>query len=179
LPESEYKESYKSLIQSLSLEDDNTDIEYTLYDMNQDDIPELIIRTGTCEADFKLSFYTYEDKIGLIPIGNNFSGFHIGFYVDKSTNKFCTIWSYMDEGGIVWYSFDGSYVSEFKRQDNIEYNLDNFENYDEIFAAYGDFEALSTTCCSILYNEDEWITYGNDDSTDSKTGIDYSMIDNY
>jgi hypothetical protein len=36
-------------------------IDYCLYDMNQDDIPELIIRTGTCEADFKLSFYTYEE----------------------------------------------------------------------------------------------------------------------
>lgn len=174
-----YKNLYKSLIQGFSLAGSDTisTIDYTLYDMNQDGIPELITKTGTCEADFKLSFYTYDDEIGLIPIGTDFQGFHIGFYIDRSTGQFCTKWGQMGVGGIAWYSFDGNSVSEFKRQDNIEYATPNvnFENYDDAYAPYGDFESLNTTYC--FYSWDEgWVTSENEDS---KAGIDYSMIDNY
>lgn len=36
---------------------------YSLYDMDENGVQELIIRTGTCEADYKYLFYTYDEKI--------------------------------------------------------------------------------------------------------------------
>lgn len=172
-----YKENYKSIITALSFNDSINTIEYTLYDMNVDGIPELVIKTGSCEADSKLSFYTYKENIGVIPIDNNFSGFHTAFYVDKESNSFCTHWGHMGVGGIAWYSFDGNSISETKRQDNIEYATPNatFENYDEAYAPYGDFESLDTAYCFKSWDQG-WMTAKNENSV---IGIDYSIIDNY
>lgn len=32
---------------------------YCIYDINKDDIPELIVKTGTCEADYKYEYFSY------------------------------------------------------------------------------------------------------------------------
>ncbi len=173
----EYKESYKSLITGLLYEDSITTIEYTLYDMNNDNIPELILRTGTCEADYKISFYTYKNNIGLIPVGTNFSGFHTAFYVDKSTNQLCTQWGQNGIGGIKWYDFDGETVKEVKSKNNIEYATENvkFDNYADAYTPYGDFESLNSSNCFLSWNKG-WIYYIDETLF---SGIDYSLIDNY
>lgn len=51
---------------------------YTVYDMNNDGIKELILETGTCEADYTYEFYTYRD--GLISLGEAHAG-HSGLYI--------------------------------------------------------------------------------------------------
>lgn len=172
-----YKENYKSIITALSFNDSINTIDYTLYDMNADGIPELVLKTGSCEADYKLSFYTYKENIGVLTIGDNFSGFHTTFYVDKASNSLCTQWGQMGVGGIAWYSFDGNSVSEFKRQDNIEYATPNvnFDNYDDAYAPYGDFSSLNTIYCFNSWDEG-WVTFENGNS---KAGVDLSLIDNY
>ncbi len=35
---------------------------YWLYDLNHDEIPELLIEYGTCEADYSLHFFTYKEE---------------------------------------------------------------------------------------------------------------------
>lgn len=54
----DYKEVYKSVIEKLSGYSNKTSINYTLFDMNDDNIPELITISGTCEADYILTFYS-------------------------------------------------------------------------------------------------------------------------
>lgn len=54
--------------------------EYFLYDINKDGIPELWIDKGTCEADRKLTIYTYldEELINIYEIGTSHTGYHKG-----------------------------------------------------------------------------------------------------
>lgn len=44
-------------------EDENVSCEYFLYDITKDGIPELWIKAGTCEADYILMVYTYENGL--------------------------------------------------------------------------------------------------------------------
>ena len=49
---------------------------YELSDLTGDEIPELIVKTGTCEADYKLVYYTYSKsttkKLGTTTGGHSF-----------------------------------------------------------------------------------------------------------
>lgn len=56
---------------------------YTVYDMNNDGIKELILETGTCEADYTYEFYTYRD--GLILLGEAHAG-HSGLYIPDDSD---------------------------------------------------------------------------------------------
>lgn len=167
------KETYKSIITSLSLTDPISTVDYTLYDMNGDSIPELIVKTGTCEADYKITFYTYREGTGLVCVGDGFSGFHSVYCVDKSSNSFCTEMGQMGVGAITWFAFDGENVTETKSQNDINYL--GLDNPDDAYAPYGDFENLKSANC---YNSlaGGWITYIGGEE---KSGIDFSLIDNY
>lgn len=49
--------AFKKKLESLAKD---SDCDYFLYDITENDIPELWIKTGTCEADYTLMVYTYE-----------------------------------------------------------------------------------------------------------------------
>ena len=53
--------------------------EYCVYDMNKDGIKELIVKTGTCEADYVYRFYSCE--YGKIITLGTFSGGSAGLYI--------------------------------------------------------------------------------------------------
>lgn len=149
-----YKQAYKDLITSLS---QNTNItnqfDYALYDMNQDSVPELIVKSGTCEADYKLSFYTYKNSEAIY-VSDNFNGGHSNFYIDQSSNQFCKQYAQMGGGKIEWYSFDGNTVTISNSVNNIQYAT--VEDIDAAFAAYGNFSRLETAHC--YYRTDGWHT---------------------
>lgn len=56
--------------------------QFCLYDMNLDGIPEFILKTGTCEADYWLTVYTMADG-ALVDCGG-LSGGHCVLYADGS-----------------------------------------------------------------------------------------------
>ncbi|MCI1269936.1 MAG: hypothetical protein LKG21_08635 [Ruminococcus sp.] len=169
-----YKQAYKDLITSLS---QNTNItnqfvfDYALYDMNQDSVPELIVKSGTCEGDYKLSFYTYKNSEAIC-VSDNFNGGHSNFYIDQSSNQFCKQYAQMGGGKIEWYSFDGNTVTISNSVDNIQYAT--VEDIDAAFAPYGNFSRLETAYC--YYRTDGWHTSSE---TQEVSGIDTSIIDNY
>ena len=67
------------------------------------------MKKGTCEADYKINFYTFKDnKVQLI--GADFSGFHNGFCFDINSNRFCTLGGHMDNGFIAWYTINNGKV---------------------------------------------------------------------
>lgn len=65
---------------------------YTINDIDKDGIKELIVLTGTCEADYVYRFYTYSD--GKIIFLGSMPGGHIGLYGCDGNGIF-GYWSHM------------------------------------------------------------------------------------
>lgn len=53
---------------------------YFLFDITGDGVPEVWIKSGSCEADYKLSVYTYDNGISVIQEGEEGDAGHSGFY---------------------------------------------------------------------------------------------------
>lgn len=66
---------------------------YFLFDITGDGIPELWIKSGSCEADYKLSVYTYNNGISVIEEGEDGDAGHSGFY--KGTNYILKVSGHM------------------------------------------------------------------------------------
>ncbi len=62
------------------------DVRYFIQDMNNDEIPELITITGTCEADFTTTFYTVKNHKAEV-IGKDLRGDHSSFKIDERTGR--------------------------------------------------------------------------------------------
>ena len=67
---------------------------YFLYDITQDEIPELWIIIGTCEAEKRLYVFTYKKGIECI---FQDSAFHTGYYQGK--DYVLALWTHMDYAG--------------------------------------------------------------------------------
>lgn len=63
----QYKEAYKQVVYQLFKENgikygySQYACHYSMFDMDSNGIPELFVKTGSCEADFKYQIYTYEN----------------------------------------------------------------------------------------------------------------------
>ena len=87
-----------------------TVIDYIRFDMDHDGVDELIINTGSTDADRSICFYTFRYNTVQL-IGYNFSGAHVFNYVcDNSTQQLVTEWEDNGRGGAAWYHYDGSSV---------------------------------------------------------------------
>jgi hypothetical protein len=179
------KYAYMQKIDELSKNTESLNtIDYCLFDMNTDGIPELIVKTGTCEADYTITFYTYKNN-AITVVGDGFSGGHSSFCYDSDTKQFCTKYGQMGVGGIEWYAFDGNTVTLTNSVYNIEYDTleVHFDNYDDAYAPYGTFSGIETAYC--WYWDGEWITSYYTPAADGSyatteySGIDYSLIDNH
>lgn len=76
-------------------------IEYFMYDITGDSIPELWLKTGTCEADYKLEVFGYVNG-RLRNLLSKYVG-HTEFYVEDGTVNSNT--SHMGEGEICIYRY--------------------------------------------------------------------------
>ena len=112
--------------------------QYFLYDMNQDEIPEFILRTGNCEAAYMYTVYTIvEGK--LINCGE-LSGSHSSLYSSDGTGKFVRYEGQMGVYHIDVSTLDGTTLKTEKIADgalDYEKNEDypKLEQYN-----YGDFD---------------------------------------
>lgn len=152
------------------------DVEYLLYDMNSDGTPELILKYGTCEADYVIDFYTYKNS-SITKVGSGFSGFHTSFYEDTDNKQLVTEWGQQGVGGISWYQFDGSSVTCSKKVDSIYYNVVGEE--EDSFDNYGNFKDLyDDTTYMYCFGDNTWSITVSRSSYDSSE-MDFSMINNY
>ena len=71
------RDEYIRLLSANTITGSDYDEGYFLYDIDNNGIPELWIKNGTCEADYVLHVYTYKD--GIKKIGELWAG-HIGGY---------------------------------------------------------------------------------------------------
>lgn len=125
----EYKTVYKELLDELRFETEGIDdVRYFIQDMNNDEIPELITITGTCEADFTTTFYTIKYHKAEV-IGEDFRGDHSFFEIDERTGSFCIESCWNGVGSVVSYVYDGVSVKEGKSIKDLSYMYDDeYEN---------------------------------------------------
>lgn len=53
--------------------------EYYIYDLDRNGIPEMLVRIGSCEADYQGCFYTYDESKGVVELGKVWLG-HTSVY---------------------------------------------------------------------------------------------------
>jgi len=72
---------------------------YALADINRDGVEDLITRVGTCEADFKLTFYVYDSAQNKIRKSGTAAGGHTAIYINTS-DKSVYLW-YQQMGYVI------------------------------------------------------------------------------
>jgi len=73
------KNAYRKILSELAKADTDGNCYYFLYDITEDDIPELWVVAGTCEADMTLYVYTYKDRlVKFYETGAFHSNYYIG-----------------------------------------------------------------------------------------------------
>ncbi|MCM1133362.1 MAG: leucine-rich repeat protein [Ruminococcus flavefaciens] len=157
---SDFEYPYKKTLIDLMYFGDSTYIEYWIYDIDKDNVPELITKTGTCEADYVISFYKYQN--GKAVLFDSMGGGHLSFAVDVDNNQLCYKYAHMGDGCIKWLSSDGNSVSVDKTAD-VGYDYDKSAYK---WSDYGSFETLESSSSSVIshYWENE---------------LDMSLIKNY
>ena len=72
--------------------------EYTLYDIDKDGVPELIVKIGTCEADYRGEIYTFSASRAQLVCDDLGLG-HSGLYTDPGRNGLILMGGHM---GYAW-----------------------------------------------------------------------------
>lgn len=144
--------------------------EISLYDMNNDGIPELIEKTGTCEADYIYNFITYRDGT-VVNIGSDGAG-HSSLYKDNETGQLCKRYGQNGIGGIVWYISDG-YTVDMKESEQIKFGTTDVDND---FAVLGSFSKIDSSYNFKTIGELDWKHLSGNDLIE---GFDLSIFDRY
>lgn len=156
-----------------TLEDINL-IEISVFDMNKDGIPELIIKDGTSEADYAYEFMTYDYNTGLLEYIDADWGGHSALFMDTATGQLCRHYGQMGSGEIVWYSYDGTELTIAKSVEDIDYN--GVEDPSSVYAQYGDFVKVDSSYNYRNSAQDAWQHVVGEDVFD---GFDTSVFDRY
>jgi len=172
-----YKESYKKLInEKINLNtDSNFSVSYTLFDMDYDGTPELLLRTGTCEADSLISVYTYKNN-EYSQVADNLPGSHTGFAFDYIANQMVLCQAHMGVISLAWYDIDGN--------GNLRFLIDTSDSIDDYAAFMKSYNVSDYPFASYSrYSNTTYVYYDveNYEYTDSLkySGIDFRFIDNY
>ena len=101
--------------------DGTASVEYAFRDLDADGIPELILKYGSCEADYQIHIYRFDEDCELKDLGV-FGGGHTSFCYDENTGDFVILWGHMGAASIMYYGWEnGTLVSK----DHYDFNLDD------------------------------------------------------
>lgn len=78
---------------------------YFLFDITGDGVPEVWIKSGSCEADYKLSVYTYDNGISVIEEGEDGDAGNSAFY--EGDNYILHVYGHMGFAGWVKITYSG------------------------------------------------------------------------
>ena len=144
-------------------------LEYYLYDVDKDDIPELFLKFGSCEADYRWDMYTFDpDSDSMV-------------YVDEVAYGHTAMYSYPDGNGVVFeVAHSGSqYVFSLSLEDgtaSYESLWEESYGYDEEYAEINDIVPGSQYVSPICFCLDMPVVfYGTDVMTGD--GIEDAQIE--
>ncbi|MBR5684432.1 MAG: hypothetical protein IKW96_14355 [Ruminococcus sp.] len=130
-----YKEKIRSVFEQTENEHDGmASIEYAFRDLDADGIPELLLKYGSCEADYQIHIYRYDEECELKDLGV-FGGGHTSFCYDENTGNFVLLWGHMGAASIIYYEWEnGTLVSK----DSYDFSLDEqTPSYDTVLDEKG------------------------------------------
>lgn len=153
-------------------------VSYVLYDMDHDSIPELLVKYGTCEADYQIAVYTYRnDALKLVEDG--LGGGHTSLCYDYVARQLVLAYGHMGYGEMSWYDLDengdlrflissGSF--EFAGEDGLD-----FEDY------MNKYNVAWLDECTFFGTDTTWISTfpGGVYQFEEYSGFDYRYLENY
>lgn len=147
-------------------------LEMSVFDMNKDGIPELIVKDGTSEADYEYEFMTYDPETDeMIYLASDVAG-HSALFMDTATGQLCSHYGNMGYGSITWYDYvDGDIVAQ-ETADVFTYTE---EDPYSAYAQYGDFVRVDSSM-NYLDTDDLWYHFVGEDEFE---GFDTSVFDRY
>ncbi|MCR4796748.1 MAG: hypothetical protein K5898_16535 [Ruminococcus sp.] len=134
-----YPAIYQGVIKSkfdetVNRNEGNASIEYAFRDLDADGIPELLLKYGTCEADYQIHIYTLDDEAGAKDLGL-YGGGHTSFAYDKNTGDFVIVWGHMGAASIIYYKWENGTL---KSNGSYDFNLDEeITSYDQVLEEKG------------------------------------------
>ncbi len=133
-----YEELYKAEVQRVwdetyNANDGTVMIDYALYDIDNDKIPELIFNHGTCEADMMVTVYTVDLDAKLKKVGE-VGGSHAVFAEDDSEDPanraFVLVQGHMGSMTIRWFTMNDDFTLSERK--NLEHELKADEDYEDV-----------------------------------------------
>jgi hypothetical protein len=129
-----YQQVIKAQFDKTAEENDGaSSIEFAFRDLDADGLPELILKYGTCEADFQTDIYTVDANVEPRNLGT-FGGGHTSFCYDENTGKLVFFWAQMGAASIQYLDMAGGTV---KITDEDEYIADQVRDYDALLEEKG------------------------------------------
>ena len=112
----------KQEISEGSWEYSTPELSYLVYDIDKDGTPELVIKTGTCEADYHGGIYAFRDGHA-VQIGEELGLGHSSFYSDPGENGIILMYGHMGYASAQRISIGDAYTAETLYEDNLNVRL--------------------------------------------------------
>ncbi len=125
-------DGWKAQIAEEPAEYSTPELYYLVYDIDKDGTPELIVKTGTCEADYHGALYTLRDG-SAVQVGEEFGLGHSSFYSDPGENGIILMWGHMGYASAVRISLSDGYTEETLYEDNLNPRLEEDPDADYIY----------------------------------------------
>ena len=98
------------------------EIEYTVYAIDKDGTPELIVKSGTCEADYVGALYSFRDGKAF-QFGEEIGLGHSSLYTDPGENGIILLYGHMGEARALRISLNDGYAEELLYEDDLNARL--------------------------------------------------------
>ena len=109
-------------------------IEFAFRDLDADGIPELLLKYGTCEADFQIHVYQVDAEDGANDLGL-IGGGHTSFAYDENSGDFVIVWGHMGAASINYFKWDNG---NLKSSGSYDFNIDeNTPSYEKVLEEKG------------------------------------------
>ena len=106
---------------------------YTVYDIDKDEVPELILKMGTCEADYHGEIYTFRDG-GALRVCDELGLGHCSLYSSPDENGIILMYGHMGYAEADRLTLEGNTVrSEMMYEDNLNERLEKDPEADYVY----------------------------------------------
>ena len=99
-------------------------LEYLIYDVDKDGSPELVVKAGTCEADYHGALYTFRNGHAF-QVGEELGLGHSSFYTDPGENGIILMVGHMGYAWAERLSITDGFASETLYEDNLNARLES------------------------------------------------------
>ncbi len=108
------------------------ELSYLIYDIDEDGVPEMVVKFGTCEADYRGAIYTFRDGRAL-QVGEERGLAHSSFYSDPGENGIIIMSGHMGYAHATRIFLNDGYAEELLYEDDLDARLRENPDADYIY----------------------------------------------